>query len=145
MKVIFACVHNAGRSQMAAAFFNTFADPAKAEAVSAGTQPAEKVHECVLHAMQQSGIDLTNVKPQLLTDELAAGADLLVTMGCGEACPYVPGLKRDDWPLPDPKGKSDNEVCEIRDEIKTRVLKLLQGLNALSCCSDTATRDLANA
>jgi arsenate reductase len=137
MKVIFACVHNAGRSQMAAAFFNQFADPAKAQAVSAGTQPADKVHDCVSHAMKLAGIDLANVKPQLLTDELVAGADLLVTMGCGEACPCVPGLKRDDWPLPDPKGKSDSEVCEIRDEIKTRVLTLLQGLNATNCCADS--------
>jgi len=121
---------------MAAAFFNQLADPAKAQALSAGTQPAEKVHDCVLHAMKQAGIDLVNVKPQLLTDELAAGADLLVTMGCGEACPHVPGLKRDDWPLPDPKGKTDDQVCEIRDEIKTRVLKLLHGLNATNCCDD---------
>jgi len=138
MKVIFACVHNAGRSQMAAAFFNQFADSDKATAVSAGTQPADKVHECVLHAMQQSGIDLSDVKPQLLTDDLARGADLLITMGCGEACPYVPGLKRDDWPLPDPKGKSDDEVCIIRDEIKTRVLSLLQTLNVLECCGSEA-------
>jgi arsenate reductase len=134
MKVIFACVHNAGRSQMAAAFFNQFSDPSKALAVSAGTQPAEKVHDCVLHAMQLSGIDLSSVKPQLLTDDLARSADLLITMGCGEACPFVPGLKREDWPLPDPKGKSDDEVCMIRDEIKTRVLSLLQRLDALSCC-----------
>ncbi len=134
MKVIFACIHNAGRSQMAAALFNQLADPSKAQAISAGTQPAEKVHDCVLTAMKQAGIDLANVKPQLLTDELAAGADLLVTMGCGEACPHVPGLKRYDWPLPDPKGKSDDEVCKIRDEIKTRVLKLLHNLNALGCC-----------
>ncbi len=136
MKVIFACVHNAGRSQMAAAFFNQLADPAKAQAVSAGTQPADKVHDCVLHAMRQAGIDLTDVKPQLLTEELVTGAGLLVTMGCGEACPYVPGLKREDWPLPDPKGKSDEEVCQIRDEIKTRVLKLLHDLNATNCCAD---------
>ena len=136
MKVIFACIHNAGRSQMAAAIFNQLADPAKAQAVSAGTQPADKVHDSVLRAMRQAGIDLAGVKPQLLTDELAAGADLLITMGCGEACPYLPGLKRDDWPLPDPKGKADDEVCEIRDEIKTRVLKLLQGLNATNGCAD---------
>lgn len=136
MKVIFACVHNAGRSQMAAAFFNQLADPAKAQAVSAGTQPANKMHDCVVEAMKQVGIDLADIKPRLLTDELAAGANLLVTMGCGEACPYLPGLKRDDWPLPDPKGKSDREVCEIRDEIKTRVLKLLQSLNATKCRSD---------
>lgn len=133
-KVIFACVHNAGRSRMAAAFFNEYADRSKATAVSAGTQPAEKVHDCVLHVMQQSGIDLSNAKPQLLTDDLARGADLLITMGCGEACPYVPGLRREDWPLADPKGKSDDEVYMIRDEIKTRVLSLLQRLNALTCC-----------
>ncbi|MDZ4836577.1 MAG: arsenate reductase ArsC [Candidatus Melainabacteria bacterium] len=139
MKVIFACVHNAGRSQMAAAFFNQFADPAKAQAISAGTQPADQVHPCVLTSMEGVGIDLANVKPQLLTDDLAKGADLLVTMGCGEACPHVPGLKRDDWPLPDPKGKSDDEVCEIRDEVKTRVLKLLQDINALDCCAEEMT------
>ena len=129
MKVIFACVHNAGRSQMAAAFFNYYADSTRAQAVSAGTQPAEKVHDCVLTAMKQVGIDLSIVKPQLLTDDLAKDAALLVTMGCGEACPFLPGLKRDDWPLPDPKGKSDNEVCEIRDEIKTRVMRLLHDLD----------------
>jgi protein-tyrosine-phosphatase len=128
MKVIFACVHNAGRSQMAAAFFNKFANRDKAQAISAGTQPAEKVHECVLHAMQAVGIDLSQISPQLLTEELSHGADLLVTMGCGEACPFVPGLRRDDWPLSDPKGKSDDEVCEIRDQIKTRVLHLLNDL-----------------
>jgi arsenate reductase len=134
MKVIFACVHNAGRSQMAAAFFNKHADKSKAQAVSAGTQPGDKVHDCVLQAMKKVDIDLSGVKPQLLTDELAAGADLLITMGCGEACPYVPGLKRQDWPLPDPKGKADDEVCEIRDEIRARVLRLLNDLNALDCC-----------
>jgi arsenate reductase len=134
MKVIFACVHNAGRSQMAAAFFNKYADRSKAQAISAGTQPADKVHDCVLQAMKKADIDLSSVKPQLLTDELAAGADLLITMGCGEACPYVPGLKREDWPLPDPKGKPDEEVCEIRDEIKARVLRLLNNLTALECC-----------
>lgn len=134
MKVIFACIHNAGRSQMAAAFFNQLADPRKARAISAGTKPADHVHNCVLTAMKSVGIDLSDAKPQLLTDELAKGSDLLVTMGCGEACPFVPGLKRDDWPLPDPKGKSDDEVCEIRDEIKSRVLRLLHDLNALACC-----------
>ena len=135
MKVIFACVHNAGRSQMAAAFFNQFADPDKAQAVSAGTQPAERVHPCVLHTMKDVGIDLSDVKPQLLTDELASGADLLVTMGCGEACPHVRGLKRDDWPLPDPKDRSDDEVCEIRDEILRRVIELLGRISALDCRS----------
>ena len=119
---------------MAAAFFNKYADSSKATALSAGTQPADKVHECVLQVMKKVDIDLSGVKPQLLTDELAAGANLLITMGCGEACPYVHGLKRTDWPLPDPKGKSDNDVCEVRDEIKARVLRLLNDLNALACC-----------
>jgi arsenate reductase len=132
MKVIFACVHNAGRSQMAAAFFNQYADLSKAEAISAGTQPADKVHEGVVAAMQKVGINLSNTKPKLLTDELAKQANLLVTMWCGEACPYVPELKREDWPLTDPKGKSEAEVLQIRDEIKTRVVKLLNELNALN-------------
>jgi len=140
MKVIFACIHNAGRSQMAAAFFNKHADNSKAQAISAGTQPVDKVHDCVLQSMKEAEIDLTGVKPQLLTDELAAGADLLITMGCGEACPYLPNLRREDWPLPDPKGKSDDEVCKIRDEIKVRVLRLLNNLNALECCDlETST------
>jgi protein-tyrosine-phosphatase len=135
MKVIFACIHNAGRSQMAAAFFNQMADTSKAQAISAGTQPAEAVHECVLTAMKQIGIDLSNTRPQLLTDDLAKEAALLVTMGCGEACPSVPGLKRDDWPLPDPKGKSDQEVCAIRDEIKTRVMRLVDDLDVKKAIS----------
>ncbi len=121
---------------MAAAFFNQSVDQRKAHAVSAGTQPAEKVHDCVVKAMQQLDIDLSDVKPQLLTEELANDAALLVTMGCGEACPYVPGLRREDWPLPDPKGKADDEVCTIRDGIKTRVLRLLDDLGALDCCSE---------
>ena len=98
---IFACVHNAGRSQMAAAFFNQLADPQKARAVSAGTAPGPRVHPVVLEIMQEIGLDLSHAQPQLLTEELATGATLLVTMGCGEKCPYVPGLRRDDWPLPD--------------------------------------------
>jgi arsenate reductase len=133
MKVIFACVHNAGRSQMAAAFFNKYADKTKAQAISAGTRPARKVHDCVLQVMKKVDIDLSAVAPQLLTNELVAGANLLITMGCGEACPFVPGLKREDWLLPDPKGKADGEVCEIRDEIKSRVLRLLNDLNVLQC------------
>jgi arsenate reductase len=121
---------------MAAALFNKFAQSGRAQAVSAGTQPAEEVHECVLQAMKRVGIDLSGIKPQLLTDELAQGADLLITMGCGEACPFVPGLKREDWPLPDPKGKSDDDVCVIRDQIKTMVLRLLHDLNAMASTAD---------
>ena len=125
-RVVFACVHNAGRSQMAAAFFNTLADPAKATAVSAGTQPGERVHPEVVTVMGEAGIDLGGQRPQKLTGELAAGASLLVTMGCGDACPYVPGLKRDDWPLEDPKGQPLDRVRAIRDEIRERVQQLVQ-------------------
>lgn len=125
LKVIFACVHNAGRSQMAAAFFNQLADRTKAEAVSAGTEPGLRVHPEVLAAMQETGIDLSNAKPQKLTDDLAREAQLLITMGCGDKCPYVPGLRRDDWPLRDPKGLPIEEVRVIRDDIKGRVQALL--------------------
>ena len=95
-KVIFACVHNAGRSQMAAAFFNQLADPQKAVAISAGTEPGLRVHPEVLTVMQEIGIDLSNAKPQKLTDELTREAQLFITMGCGDKCPYVPGLRRDE-------------------------------------------------
>jgi len=123
---IFACVHNAGRSQMAAAFFDAVADPTKARAVSAGTEPGARVHPEVLEAMREVGIDLADRKPQKLTDELAAGAEMLITMGCGEQCPVVPGLRRDDWPLEDPKGKAIERVREIRDDVRSRVLALLR-------------------
>lgn len=124
--VIFACVHNAGRSQMSAAFFNHLADPDKARAISAGTQPAARVHPEVQQAMLEVGIDLSNAIPQKLTAELAEGATLLVTMGCGDECPYVPGLRRADWPLQDPKGQSGNRVREIRDDIRGRISELLK-------------------
>lgn len=126
MKVIFACVHNAGRSQMAAAFFNA-AKPKESMAVSAGTQPAEHVHPEVVDVMNEVGIDLSTAHPQLLTEALAKDADLLVTMGCGDKCPFVPGLKVEDWPLTDPKGKSLDDVRKIRDEIKGRVEALING------------------
>jgi arsenate reductase len=124
-KVIFACVHNAGRSQMAAAFFNQLANSKRATAVSAGTEPGPRVHPEVLAVMQEIGIDLSHATPQKLTDELASDAQLLITMGCGDKCPYVPGLRRDDWPLRDPKGLSIEEVRNIRDEIQSRVQMLL--------------------
>ena len=91
--VMFACVHNAGRSQIAAAFFNALADPHKARAVSAGTQPGDRVHDVVIDAMREIGIDLTAAVPRLLTHELARGATWLVTMGCGDACPVFPGKR----------------------------------------------------
>jgi arsenate reductase (thioredoxin) len=123
--VLFACVHNAGRSQMAAALFNELADPAKARAISAGTEPGPHVHPDVVTAMREVGIELAAATPHKLTDELAATSSLLVTMGCGEACPVVPGLKRMDWPLEDPKGKPIGRVREIRDDVRQRVSELL--------------------
>lgn len=119
--IIFACVHNAGRSQMAAAFFDLLADPARARAVSAGTQPGERVHPEVVVAMAELGVDLRAAKPRRLDDALAREAQWLVTMGCGEACPVVPGLRREDWPLPDPKGQPIERVREIRAEIQQKV------------------------
>jgi arsenate reductase (thioredoxin) len=124
--VLFACVHNAGRSQMAAAFFSRLADPSKASAISAGTQPGTRVHPEVVDVMNEIGIDLANAQPRLLDQALAEGAALLVTMGCGDACPFVPGLQVLDWALEDPKGKPLERVREIRDDIRNRVSKLLQ-------------------
>lgn len=126
---IFACIHNAGRSQMSAAFFNHLADPQLAHAISAGTRPADHVHPVVVDAMLEVGIDLSDAKPQKLTAELAQDAEMLITMGCGDDCPYVPGLRRDDWPLPDPKGQNIEAVRRTRDEIKERVSRLLVGEN----------------
>ena len=123
--VLFACVHNAGRSQMAAAWFNALADRSKARAISAGTEPGAHVHPEVLAAMREVGLELEGAKPQRLTDDLAATATILVTMGCGEACPVVPGLRRMDWPLEDPKGKTVERVREIRDDVRSRVVALL--------------------
>lgn len=94
-------------------------------AVSAGTQPAERVHPEVVQVMKEVGIDLSSAKPQKLTVELAKDADLLLTMGCGDNCPYVPGLRVEDWPLEDPKGKPIERVREIRDEIRSKVEELL--------------------
>jgi arsenate reductase len=125
--VLFACIHNAGRSQMAAAWFDALADATKARAISAGTAPGPRVHPEVLAAMREVGIDLEGVEPRKLTDELAATATILITMGCGEACPVVPGLRRLDWPLEDPKGKSIERVREIREEVRARVVELLAG------------------
>ena len=123
--VLFACIHNAGRSQMAAALFNADADPAKARAVSAGTEPGPRVHPEVVEAMKELGIEMVGIRPRKLTDDLARQSSLLVTMGCGEACPHIPGLRRDDWPLEDPKGKPVERVREIRDEVRRRVRQLI--------------------
>lgn len=122
---VFACVHNAGRSQMAAAFFNRLTDPQQARALSAGTEPGARVHPEVLEVMREAGSDLSGALPQLLTEELARNASMLITMGCGEKCPHVPGVRRDDWPLRDPKGLPLDEVRQVRDEVRRRVLDLI--------------------
>ena len=124
--VLFACVHNAGRSQMAAAWFNALADGAHARAISAGTDPGTRVHPEVIAAMREVGIDLSDASTTKLTPDLAEQAQWLVTMGCGDECPYLPGVTRDDWPLEDPKGKPIARVREIRDEIRDRVQTLIE-------------------
>jgi len=123
--VLFACVHNAGRSQMAAAWFNRLADPAKARAISAGTAPGSRVHPEVINAMNEVGVDLSTAGTTRLTTEVAQQAQMLITMGCGDQCPVVPGIRRDDWPLEDPKGKPIAHVRAIRDDIRQRVEALL--------------------
>lgn len=123
--VLFACVHNAGRSQIAAALFNRLADPTLARALSAGTSPVDRVHPEVADTMREIGIDIGNAQPRKLTADLAAKAQLLVTMGCGDQCPFVPGLRVEDWPLRDPKGQPVEIVREIRDEILKKVDDLL--------------------
>ena len=112
---------------MAAAFFNALADPARGSAVSAGTQPADRVNPVVVEAMREAGIDVSAAVPQKLTEALARQASLLVTMGCGDECPYVPGLQGDDWPLDDPAGQPLERVRVIRDDIRRRVHTLVTG------------------
>jgi arsenate reductase len=124
--VLFACVHNAGRSQMAAAWFNLLSDATRARAISAGTDPGTRVHPEVVSAMSEVGVDLSQSPTSKLTPELAQTVQTLITMGCGDQCPVVPGVKRDDWPLEDPKGKPAARVREIRDEIRQRVEALLE-------------------
>jgi len=126
--VIFACVHSAGRSQMAAAWFNALVHPAKARAIAAGTQPAAHVHPIVIEAMHEVGIDLRppRATPTLLTGHLIDEASMLVTMGCGEQCPVTPAhIQRCDWAFDDPKGKPLHEVRIIRDRIRDHVEHLV--------------------
>jgi glycerol uptake facilitator-like aquaporin/protein-tyrosine-phosphatase len=135
---LFACVHNAGRSQMAAALFNLYADRSQCIAVSAGTEPASHLNPEVVTVMQEIGIDLTTAQPQKLTNELAQSASVLVTMGCAEACPFIPGLRKIDWVLPDPKGQSLHAIRAIRDEIHENVKALLNS-DCTECCSPAVT------
>ena len=125
--VLFVCLHNAGRSQMSQALFERAA-AGRHTALSAGTTPAEHVHPEVVEVMRELGIDLSACRPQLLTHELTEQADVVVTMGCGDACPYIPGKRYIDWDLPDPKGRPLEEVRATRDDIARRVMALLAGL-----------------
>jgi arsenate reductase (thioredoxin) len=123
--ILFACVENAGRSQMAAALFSLIADPSKAQAISAGTRPGERVHPAVVEVMRELGVELGGVVPRKLTEDVASQAQVLVTMGCGDQCPFVPGARVEDWPLSDPKGQPIHVVRQIRDEIRARVEDLI--------------------
>jgi arsenate reductase len=125
--VLFVCLHNAGRSQMSQALFERAA-PGKHTALSAGTIPAEQIHPEVIAVMDELGIDLSDRRPQLLTIELAEQADVVVTMGCGDACPYIPGKRYIDWDLPDPKGRPLDEVRATRDDIARRINLLADDL-----------------
>jgi protein-tyrosine-phosphatase len=126
--VLFVCLHNAGRSQMSQALFERAAN-GRHTALSAGTTPGERVHPEVVEVMRELGLDLADRKPQLLTRELAQGADVVITMGCGDQCPYIPGKRYIDWDLPDPKGRPVDEVRATRDEIASRVTALLTELD----------------
>src|SRR3954454_8727529 len=128
-RVLFVCLHNAGRSQMSEALFTRAAD-GRHEAESAGTTPGERVHPEVVEAMRELDIDLADRTPQKLTREAAERADVVVTMGCGDECPYIPGKRYVDWDLPDPKGLPTDEVRAIRDDIARRVQGLVEQLDA---------------
>jgi arsenate reductase len=127
-RVLFVCLHNAGRSQMSEALFARAAG-GRHEARSAGTTPGERIHPEVVEAMNELGIDLGDRRPRRLTDEDAEWADVVVTMGCGDECPYIPGKRYLDWDLPDPKGRPLAEVLATREEIERRVGKLLTDLD----------------
>ncbi len=129
--VLFVCLHNAGRSQMSQALFERAAN-GRHTALSAGTTPAENVHPEVVEVMRELGIELADRRPQLLTRELAEGADVVVTMGCGDACPYIPGKRYVNWDLPDPKGRPISEVRDTRDDIARRVTALAAAIDAES-------------
>jgi arsenate reductase (thioredoxin) len=128
---LFVCLHNAGRSQMSQALFERAAD-GRHSALSAGTTPGERVHPEVIEVMRELGIDLADRAPQALTVEVAQQADVVVTMGCGDACPYIPGKRYVDWNLPDPKGRPIVEVRATRDDIQRRVSALVAELDCSS-------------
>jgi arsenate reductase (thioredoxin) len=127
--VLFLCTHNAGRSQMALGFFSHLAGDV-AVAYSGGSEPADAINPSAVAAMAEKGIDIAVEHPKRWTDEMLQAADVVITMGCGEACPFVPGRRYEDWPLPDPAGQSLEAVRTIRDEIEVRVRQLLSDLGA---------------
>ena len=129
MNVLFVCLHNAGRSQMSQALFERAAD-GRHQACSAGTTPGEQVHPAVVVVMDELGIDLSGRTPQLLTRDLAEWADVVVTMGCGDECPFVPGVRYIDWALPDPAGRPIEEVRATRNEIDRRIQTLVAALDS---------------
>ncbi len=130
-RALFVCLHNAGRSQMSEALFTRAAE-GRHEARSAGTEPAEQVHPEVVEAMAELGVDVAHRKPRNLTREDAEWADVVVTMGCGDKCPYIPGKRYLDWDLPDPKGQALEAVRATREEIEQRVTELVAELDASS-------------
>jgi len=125
--VLFVCVHNAGRSQMAAGFMQTLG-AGKVEVLSAGSAPKDSINQVAVQAMAEVGIDIANNKPKTLTDDAVIASDIVITMGCGDTCKFYPGKRYEDWQLDDPAGQGIEAVREIRDEIKTRVEKLLSEL-----------------
>jgi arsenate reductase (thioredoxin) len=125
-KIVFACVANAGRSQIAAALFNRYADRKRAYAVSAGTRPADSVHAEVIAAMTEIGIDVSSARPQYLSTDVTKDAHIVITMGCSDECPLMPGVEREDWPLDDPKDQPVEVVRRIRDDIDGRVKALIK-------------------
>jgi arsenate reductase len=129
--VLFVCLHNAGRSQMSQVLLERAAD-GRHQAQSAGTKPAERVHPNVIAVMQEEGVDLSDRLPRKLTDDLAGWADVVVTMGCGDECPVIPGRRYVDWELTDPKGLGMADVRQIRDDIKIRIAALVEELDARS-------------
>lgn len=122
--VLFVCVHNAGRSQMAAGFMNLLSH-GKVRVISAGSAPKDSINPIAVAVMAEVGIDIANNQPKVLTTEAVQESDVVITMGCGDTCPFYPGKRYEDWVLEDPAGKEIDVVREIRDEIKTRVTNLL--------------------
>ena len=127
--VLFVCVHNAGRSQMAAGYLQALAGD-RIQVLSAGTQPKDQVNPSAIEAMAEEGIDIANNVPKVLSDETVKDSDYVITMGCGDACPFFPGKTYLDWPLNDPAGKGVDEVRPIRDEIRAKVVALIAEIDA---------------